>query len=359
MALKSLLVLGGLVDLSVSLRRSEAKRKAICDENLVLETCAMLGGKTNVATEDLAVSLGISQDAAASFMQQVGMDAQAKEVSCNDLCKQTMLSFPQQQLPPFSDTGCYMEGAKKVCQTDLSDGALSAMAQEALSTRPPRQEALSIQKAPLTDEEANAMASQLEQLNEVTFADVQVQMANYFHVYPMTGGELSAAQATGGARNQRELDSTTRAYISRTMRRLNAGQIDATVRKWFGNSNGATKRLVKNGVLHIQKVMQAPHYINHPNEKGYYGWVSSPYQQSRDGTWTINLGGAYFGSNNALKIGTLTHEASHFYPLGTDDYMYCDVPGCLRMARQEPQKAQDSGDHFSFFIDEVVGGGMR
>merc|ERR1712129_147023 len=180
--------------------------------------------------------------------------------------------------------GCYMKGSQKVCDVDLSETTSTAMAQESCAQRSePR-----IMKEPLSAPEAEAMAVALESMNNLSFEDMQVQMANWFSIWPMTGGDL-AAQSTGGARNQKEIDAQTKAQLSTCLQRLGAGRIDGKVKKWFGSSNSATKRVVRGGLQHLQNVVKNVHYINHPNERGYYGWVYSPYTQAKNGTWPIHL----------------------------------------------------------------------
>jgi len=348
---------GLLTQLCSALRITTRVRnsRSICDRAVVGVACRKFAGKTlgkqSVRTEDLAESLMVSQASIAFFLKELGLAA--AEVSCDDLCHRTVASLPEDHLPPASDVGCYMRGSERVCDLDLSEKALAAIDKNRYGTVLREEEG--VRKA-MTAAELKVMTAELQKIPDASFANLQVKVANWFRIWPST--QQASILSTGGSENQAELDLITKAYLATTLQKMRAFEIDSLVAKWFGGSNNETLTLVRNGVRHIDNVMQAPYYINHPNEEGYYGWVLSPYEQSSNGTWPIHFGGAYFSSGDATRIGTLTHEAAHFYPLGTDDHIYCQVSRCLNMAARQPNKAKTNADHFSFFIDEVVGGGM-
>jgi len=312
-----------------------------------LDACLKFSKKSAVSAADLASSLAVSEKAASSFLLALGLKEES--ASCSDLCRKTVASVSPDLLPPTSDVACHMRDSKKICDIDVSRESLAGIAKQSIS-RPQRKGHEVVKE--MTAAEQGAMAAQLAKPREASFEDLQIRVANWFGVWPMN------AAANGGAENQAELDALANAYVVQVLQGLSAGELNSMVEKWFGASGNQVLNLVRDGVVHIQSVMQSPWYINHPDEEGYYGWVLSPYEQASNGTWPIHLGGAYFAADTANRVGTLTHEASHFYPLGTWDRMYCDVPGCLDMARDRPKRARENADHFSFFIDEVVGGGM-
>jgi len=176
--------------------------------------------------------------------------------------------------------------------------------------------------------------------------------------------EPTGCTGNGGASNQDEIDELALAYVVETEQKVRSGCTNL-LEKWFGESSNDLKETVLGGLQFLADTIQNPFYVNWEDYAGYYGWVYPG--ETVDGKLVIHFGKTYFDSGMADRVGTITHEAAHHPPLRRRDRehrrrngpkQYCDVPGCLELARTEPDEAQLNDDNWSFFIDDLVGGGM-
>jgi len=347
-----------LCQLAVGLRFQRNSDRTLCDSDSVRAACE----NADVAVAELADSLVVSQSSLKSFLENIGMPE--GEVSCSDLCSKTVGSLPSDALPPAPDVGCYWEQGGKICDLDLSDDAILDMAWPNTSrpnrtNTPMRKEPLRVSAFGMEEKEQYLEALASEENPEATFAELQVMICNHFSIWPLLGSApvdvgLEAYKDPQESKRIQE----TQAFVTRSINKMNKGQATQSLKKWFGKSDGATLNKVKKAVRQVRTVMNACVLRYHPEETGYYGWVYSPYDKNSNGKYVIHLGGAYINGPVYDKLGTLTHEASHFKPHYTDDHIYCDLSGCLRMARNNPRNAFDNADHLAFFIDELNGGAM-
>jgi len=354
-------------------------QKPICDDSLVLESCAAFAGELgarSATAKDIANSLVVKEASVTAFLLKLGLDGQ--EVFCKDLCLRTAESWPEDRLPPASNLGCHMSGSQRVCDMDLSDQGLAAVAETADPHRfHPANASDEIEKRPIRPILAQEPKVPVQQPHQASFSDLQEEVSQWFGIWPVLddyeqGASIQASlegeegsTGTGGTKNQKEIDRLTVAYLVDTEKKVQAG-CSNLMKKWFGSSSSSLKRTLIGGLQFIKKTIQNVHYVNWENEAGYYGWVYPG--EKKNGKLVIHLGRSYFRAGMADRVGTLTHEAAHHPPLRRRDRQhrrrdgpkqYCGVSGCLGLAKSEPAEAQLNDDNWSFFIDDVVGQGMN
>jgi len=388
---KSLAVLATLLQLSDGARMArksrahrldKARHMPICDGTVVAETCAAFTetvGKSSATVEDIATSLFVTEASAKAFLQKLGLDGQ--EVTCQDLCRQTADSFPADLLPPASFLSCQMHGSEKVCDLDLSSEGLAAVANTADPHRFHPVNASDDAERPVARPiVAKAPDVPVVEPLEASFDHLQEEVGHWFGIWtvleeegpeiqgPMIQGkcgtEEQGCSGLGGSSNQKEIDRMTLAFLVETEKKVKSG-CGNLLQKWFGSSKSEMKNQVITGLQFVSKTVKNAYYVNWENYAGYYGWVYPG--EKMNGNLVIHFGKAYFDSGTADRIGTITHEAMHHPPLRRRDRahrrragpkQYCDVPGCLGLAKSDPAEAQLNDDNWSFFIDDLVGGGM-
>lgn len=216
---------------------------------------------------------------------------------------------------------------------------------------------------------------------EASFDHMQEEVAHWFGIWtvleekgpvlqgPMIQGRCGTVDTTGcsglgGASNQQEIDRLTLAYLVEVEKKVKTG-CGNLLRKWFGSAKTEMKNDVISGLQFVSNTVKTAYYVNWENYAGYYGWVYPG--EKMNGNLVIHFGKVYFTSGMADRVGTITHEAMHHPPLRRRDRrhrrrdgpkQYCDVPGCLGLAKSDPAEAQLNDDNWSFFIDDLVGGGM-
>lgn len=364
-------------------RLEKARHAPICDEKVVAETCAAFTetvGKSSAVVEDIATSLFVTEGSAKAFLQKLGLDGE--EVTCQDLCRRTADSFPADRMPPASFLGCQMHGSEKVCNSDLSSKGLAAVAQTADPHRFHPLNASDDAERPVARPIVAAAPNipVVEPL-DASFDHLQEEVAHWFGIWtvleeegpvlqgPMIQGKCGPREPTGcsglgGTSNQKEIDRLTLAYLVDVEKKVKSG-CGNLLQKWFGSSKWEMKNEVIKGLQFVSSTVKTAYYVNWKDYSGYYGWVYPG--EKVDGNLVIHFGKAYFTSGMADRVGTITHEAMHHPPLRRRDRahrrragpkQYCDVPGCLGLAKSDPAEAQLNDDNWSFFIDDIVGGGM-
>lgn len=356
----------------------------ICDDSLVAKVCAAFTGdesRTDSATAtELADALVVTVASMSDFLAELGLDGE--EISCEELCLLTAESFPVERMPPASNLGCQWDGGEKVCDFDLSSRGLAAVAQTANPNRfhPANASDEIIVPRAIVPQEPNVP---VQMPHGASFVQLQEEVANWFGIWLVLEEQGPVAQdvsaqrncgtvdktgcsGLGGTSNQREIDRLTLAYLVDTEQKIRRG-CNNLMQKWFGSSSSSLIRTVLGGLQFISNTVRGgPYYVNWKNYAGYYGWVYPG--EMVGGKLVVHFGKAYFDSRMADRIGTITHEVAHHPPLRRRDRQhrrrngpkqYCDVPGCLGLARSDPAEAQLNDDNWSFMIDDLVGQGMN
>jgi len=352
----------------------------ICDNSLVAETCAAFAGEAgvdSVTAKGIAESLVVTEASASAFLLKLGLDEQ--EAPCTDLCLQVVESLPKERLPPASKVGCHVSGNDRICDMDLSPRGLAAVALTAdthrfipvnsTDDRGPRPWVVQKPQVPVKEP------------HDASFSELQEDIANWFGIWlvleetaTIQGPSIQAncgpregsgCSGNGGARNQRDIDRLTLAYLVETEQQVRRG-CSNLMQKWFGTSSNSFKNEILGGLQFISNTVKKVFYVNWENYPGYWGWVYPG--EKVNGKLVVHLGKTYFGAKIADQVGTVTHEVAHHPPLRRRDVahrrrngpaQYCDVPGCLGLAKQDPAQAQLNDDNWSFFIDDIVGQGMN
>eukprot|EP00929_Paragymnodinium_shiwhaense_P077179 TRINITY_DN39735_c0_g1_i2.p1 TRINITY_DN39735_c0_g1~~TRINITY_DN39735_c0_g1_i2.p1 ORF type:complete len:526 (-),score=68.03 TRINITY_DN39735_c0_g1_i2:52-1629(-) len=166
----------------------------------------------------------------------------------------------------------------------------------------------------------------------------------------------------------RRVGTIAQAYVSKASQGLwhslngddeVAELVTAQLQRWFGSDSDEIRNEATSVLQHITNVLTRAEYW-FKDDRNTWGWVYSPFQANDKGNYEIYLGKPYIETPHlSSKVGTLTHEASHFNPVRRYDNMYCDTVGCLNMAKNEPSKARWNADHWAYFIDAVNLGRME
>jgi len=362
---------------------TKASHKPLCDAAIVAETCGAFTeelGKSAASIEDIANSLFVTKASAQAFLQKLGLDGE--EVACQELCRRTVQTFPEDRLPPASFLSCEMHGSEQVCDLDLSPQGLAAVAQSADPHRfHPLNASDDAERKVDRPIVAKAPKVPLHEPLEASFDHMQEEVAHWFGIWTVldeSGPELqgptiqgkcgtvdtSGCSGLGGSSDQAKIDRMTLAYLVEVEKKIKSG-CGNLLKKWFGSSKTEMKNDVISGLQFVSNTVKTAYYVNWKDYAGYYGWVYPG--EKMNGNLVIHFGKAYFTSGTADRIGTITHEAMHHPPLRRRDRQhrrrngpkqYCDVPGCLGLAKSDPAEAQLNDDNWSFFIDDLVGGGM-
>jgi len=230
-----------------------ASYKPICDDALVLESCAAFEGEVGTATaKDIANSFVVKEASLTAFLLKLGLDGQ--KVFCMDLCRRTAESFPKDQLPPASNLGCHMSGSQRVCDIDLSDEGLAAVAQTADTHRfHPANSSDDLGERPTRPILVQEPRVSVQQPDHASFSDLQQEVAEWFGIWPVLAeykqgssnqastNDPEVSTGTGGAKNQKEINRLTVAYLKDTIKKIKAG-CDNLLKKWFGSSSSSLKK---------------------------------------------------------------------------------------------------------------------
>eukprot|EP00929_Paragymnodinium_shiwhaense_P072519 TRINITY_DN36806_c0_g2_i1.p1 TRINITY_DN36806_c0_g2~~TRINITY_DN36806_c0_g2_i1.p1 ORF type:complete len:528 (-),score=78.06 TRINITY_DN36806_c0_g2_i1:124-1707(-) len=116
----------------------------LCHAAIVAKTCGSFRSPTSsdgtaapavgiLSAADLARRLGITRASALHYLREAGVRNLASEeafvFACADLCPAAVRQLPGANVPPASEIGCYLAGGvRPVCDIDLSDAALVAVA---------------------------------------------------------------------------------------------------------------------------------------------------------------------------------------------------------------------------------------
>jgi hypothetical protein len=324
--------------------------KAICDEEIVQETCAQVEGPVH---DFFQAMISASDETMQRLWRALRLE---REATCEDVCS-SVADRLGNLLPPFSDVGCYTDATGVRCDLDLSEQTLHDAAhidgdlpsahhsQYAIAAHHPAAASLEVEYG--TDE---AVA----------------QVANLFRIYPAPSFEISAPEgmdssltegASGWQSGVQKNNQQAQAYMATAIRKFKAKQTKTPMTKWFGkNAFTRSRATVQNVLNSAAKVLRSVDFI-YPGSicrsrfSGAYAYVQPG--QKKGSKFVINLCKPFMSMPTKARISGLVHEATHHPNARTTDWKY-GRSGCAQLAKSKPSQALNNADNFRFYIEDIT-----
>jgi hypothetical protein len=363
------------VDLNISAEH-RAKAQVFCSDNVVIFGCEYLNGATDGLVVSLANGIAVKEEQVGRLLEALGLTPSS---SCKELCERAVGMIPTilgRGIPAQPHAAC----TDLACDDaiDVSDAAL-------------RNTGMSFDHVPTSqDSVVETDSPRPAEKNEVSLKQMERRVVNVvFLAFPqlddesdeMAPAELAPGQSllesdadpTFGDRvrpdrynDYKRFTAQAHANVVSAIRKLPFA--DNYLKKWFGLSAlGDVEEMRKEARWHLTSVLDALSELKIKKDGEHCKDYVLAYVMAvgtctledwsicsslENGRYVTTICEWYWQFEDATKIGTLVHEASHHF--GTKDKAYCSGGGqdtCLSLTTA---LAKENADSFSYFVKDVV-----